>query len=201
MSELKQQFPDMPEAELFAMRQSQIQSTDEFMGNQRMAHEAAQARMLGRAYNETAAGPKDRVMFFTTSTGWPGVSVAANSLVGQYIIKKRKKMLVDNRMATRAQLKGEFPYAVRDQHIVELASGLSMGAQGRYGAFKQMGYRVGDKKSKGYGKMLPVGSQILRDSSGQPLYDRDGNLRYTEGYTRPFDIRSSNELGLHVYLG
>lgn len=199
--ELKDAYPDKSDREIFEMRQSAIQSVDELMKNQREAHETRHAEVLGRSASESGANNEDRVVFFTTSTGWPAVSVGANSLVGQYIIKKRKKMVYDNRQASRAQLKGEFPAAVRDQHIIEVATGLSVGAQGRYGAFKHTGYRVGSKKSKGYGKVLPVGSQILRDSSGQPLYDRNGSVRYTEGFTRPFDIRPSNEVGLRMYVG
>lgn len=200
-ADLKDQNPDASDRQIFEMHESEKQTVDELMDNQKLSHEQAQSEILGRTKSETAAGPADRVVFLTTSTGYPAISTGASSLLGQYIIKKRKRMLNDQKMASRAQLKGEFPYAVRDQHVIEVASGLSIGAQGRYGAFRQIGYRAGAKKSKGYGKMLPVGSQILRDSSGQALYDRNGNLRYTEGFTRPFDLRPSNEVGMRIYLG
>ena len=95
---------------------------------------------------------------------------------------------------------GEFPSAVRDQHLIEVSLGGLGGAQGRYGLYQNTGWKKGSKRSKGYGKQVPVGSQVLRDSNGAAVYDKDGNVRYTEGYSRPFTV-STNTLGLRIFVG
>lgn len=171
--------------------------------NEAWSHETRADRLYKNPQfkdHNTELGHK-RVVVFTTNLGGPNVSVPSESLAGQYVIKKRKKMLADNKDATRYELKGEFPNTVRDQHLVEAGTGLSLGFQGRYGVFHNTGWKNSKKSSKGYGKAMPVGAQVLRDHAGRPVYDSAGNLRYTEGYTRPVAVGTSKAAGFKVFLG
>lgn len=199
-SRLKSQNPNASNDDLVQMQSAQRGAQVDFASNTKMAHETRTKELLGKDASDTSASG-DRVVFFTTSVGSPAISVGANSLVGQYIIQKRKQMLVNTKSATRSQVKGAYPNAVRDQHVIEVATGVNLGLQGRYGVFQHTGYRVGSKSSKGFGKPTPVGQQVMTDSSGRAMYDSNGNIRYTNGYTKEVNISPSNEVGLRVYLG
>ena len=207
---LRKRFPDLPEMDLIKYQETQRQTVYQhsLAANERWTHELRAERLLGgkhalqnqgkdAQYDNGQAG---QVVVFTTNLGGPNLSVNSHSLLGQYVIKKRKKMVVDDKIASRGQVMGEFPSAVRDQHLIEVSLGGLGGAQGRYGLYQNTGWKKGSKRSKGYGKQVPVGSQVLRDSNGAAVYDKDGNVRYTEGYSRPFTV-STNTLGLRIFVG
>ena len=205
ISELSKRFPTMSESELIQYQEGQRQTVYEYSlsRNEKWSHELRADRALGGrdlTRSQQSEQGMDKVVVFTTNVGGPTVSVSSQGLLGQYVIKQRKKMVVDDRLASRSSVKGEFPRAVRDQHLIEVSAGGLLGAQGRYGVFQNTGWRKGTKKSKGFGKQTPVGSQVLRDTNGQPVYDNNGNLRYTEGYTAPFSV-STNTVGLRIFLG
>ena len=202
---LAKKFPDWSEKDLLTYQQSQRQTAYEhtLSKNERWAHETRADRFGGGkdALNQASAEDrKNRVVVFTTNMGGPTVSIDAKGAIGQYVIMKRKKMVLDDKRAPRNQLGGSFPQAVRDQHLAEASLGGSLGAVGRLGMFQNTGVRVGNKSTKGFGKQVPAGSQVLRDSYGSAVYDKDGNLRYTEGYTRPFSA-STNTVGLRIFVG
>lgn len=198
---LRKRFPEASQSDLVEYHEMLREKVDDHMleQNERWAHETRQARVSGKRGSNIEGD--DRVVVMTTNAGIPTVSVPANSTVGQYVIKKRKKMVVDDKLATRNQVKGEFPRAVRDQHIIEVSTGITMGLEGRMGVFHNTGWRKGSKRSKGFGKRAPVGAQVLRDAAGQPIYDKDGNVRYTEGYTRPFSLGTDRDVGLRLFIG
>lgn len=197
-SELEAAYPKATEKQLVEIRQGERETiANQFLQNQRFAHEQRRANFL---QSDSREGP-DRVVFFATNLGGFAPSVPTNSLIGQYIIRRRKKMLLQNKVATKKDLRGRFPYAVRDMHIMEASTGVAAGVEGRAGLFQKSGWRRGGKTSRGFGKPVPVGTSILRDSTGAPIYDAEGNIRYTEGYTRPFQIGTDKEIGLRVFLG
>lgn len=202
MENLRKRFPNASEYDLISYQEAQRTRAEDYMleANERWAHETRQARVAGKG-GKANIEQNDRVVVFTTNAGAPTVAVPANSLVGQYVIKKRKRMVVDDKLASRTQVKGEFPRAVRDQHLIEVSTGVSLGIQGRVGLFHNTGWKVKNKRSKGYGKKAPLGAQVLRDSTGQPIYDKDGNVRYTEGYTRPFAAGTDRDVGLRIFIG
>lgn len=199
---LRKRFPQMPEQELVKYAHAQRMAVNEYMleQNERWAHETRAARVKGVGKGDNNE-KNDRIVFFTTNLGGPNASVGSDSLVGQYIIRKRKAMVVNDRQASRKEVKGEFPRAVRDQHLIELSTGMSLGVRGQYGLFHNTGWKAGTKKSKGYGKHSAVGATALRDSTGQPIYDKEGNVRYTEGYTRMFDAGTNRDVGLRIFIG
>lgn len=203
ISTLKKRFEDegyqLTDNELVQIRQRQRESIyDDFQKNQQWAHETRQSNILGKRASHKE-GP-DEVTIFTTNLGHPNVTVPTDSLVGQYVIRKRKGIAA-RQGVQRSQLKGRFPEAVRDRHAVEALTGRSFGAEGRVGAFKRGGWRAGTKSSRGFGQFQPVGSQVVYDSAGRPMYDEQGNLRFTHGSTRPFHVGSRSEVGLGVYVG
>lgn len=199
ISDLKKKFPDASEREVFKIQQFQRQYlADELMKNQKWTHETRQANISGM---DTEKKKDDRVVFFTTNFGSPAPSVPADSLVGQYIIRKRKKFLQKEGLYNAKQLQGKFPDAVRDQHIIEMSTGISFGAEGRWGAFSKTGWRRGSKKSPNYGKPVPLGQQVLYDSQGRPMYDKEGNIRFSEGATRPFRFETMRDAGLRIFIG
>lgn len=199
MADLKRRKPDASEDELLRVQQWQREDIfKELQKNQKWAHETQRANVL----NEQGGKGKeddDRVVFFTTNLGSPAPSVPADSLVGQYIIRKRKKMMAEAGVP-KSQLRGAFPQAVRDMHLFERSFGVQYAVEGRHGAYKQTGWRYKNKTSRGYGKPTPIGSQIMYDSAGRPTYDAQGNIRFTEGATRPF--RGETPLaGLRLFIG
>lgn len=199
VAELANKFPGKSERELVEVQQNQRQYlAQEFAKNQRWAHETRAANMLGK--NAMPSEGPDNVTIFTSSLGHPNVTVPTDSLVGQYIIRRRKTAL-SNMGYPRSQLRGRFPEAVRDKHVAEMLTGRYFGAEGRAGVFKRSGWRAGSKTSKGFGHPVPVGSQIIYDSAGRPMYDSQGNIRFSEGFTRPFSVGSERELGLGIYIG
>lgn len=200
--DLKKRFGDeKSDADLVKYRHMQREAifNDVLERNQRWAHEERSARMRGKTGSE--AGQEDRVVFFTTNLGAPAPSVPAGSAIGQYIIKKRKRAVVDDKLAPRSAVTGKFPEAVRDQHLMEVSTGIGVGVEGRAGVFHRTGWRKGSKRSPGYKKSIPVGTEILRDSLGRPVFDKDGNIKYTEGYTRPFSLGTTRDVGLKIFLG
>lgn len=200
LSDIEKRWPGLSEADYVKLQQAERENIfDEIQKNQAWAHETRLAN-LQKGMVTRAQGP-DRVTFFTTSLGQPNVSVPSDSLIGQYIIKRRKRMLQDEKLATGAQLRGGFPEAVRDMHVIEVGTGAKLGAEGQYGLYHQTGWRAGRSRSANYGKPVPVGSTILRDSSGQPIYDQSGNIVYTEGFTRPFKAGTPKEVGLRIFIG
>lgn len=200
ISDLEKKFPGLSEADYVRLQESQRENIfDEFAKNQAWAHETRLAKMQGQI-GRRSEGP-NRLTIFTTSLGHPNVSVPSDSLIGQYVIRRRKNTLSKEKIASGAQLRGKFPEAVRDMHVVEASTGLSLGAEGNWGIFHKTGWRAGPKRSTGYGKPMPFGSNILRDSTGQPIYDNNGNVVYTEGATRRFRIGTPKEAGLGIYIG
>lgn len=199
LDKLRKKFPDRPDRDLIQMQQYQrMNIADEILKNQRWTHETQRASILGQAGKEK--GP-DRVVVFTTSLGHPAVSIPSDSLIGQYVIRRRKKIAQKEGLATPKMLKGQFPEAVRDLHVMELGTGISMGVEGSWGAFNRTGWRVNNKKSTGYGKSIPVGSQILYDRSGRAIYDTEGNVRFSDGATRRFKVGTDKDLGLRIFVG
>lgn len=197
---IRRRFPGLTEKEYIKIQQAQRETIfDTVDKNQRWTHERARAMYQGNRVLESH-GP-DRVTFFTTNVGGPAPSVPSDSLVGQYIVKRRKKVLRDAKIATPRELQGRFPEAVRDMHVIEAATGVSGGIQGRYGVFSKAGWRAGAKKSKNFGKPKPIGASVLYDNQGRPMYDTEGNIRYTEGITRPFDYGTNKDLGLRIFIG
>lgn len=183
---------------LVQAQQGQRQASyDDFLKNNKWAHETKRSNITGGKGDVSA---KNKVTFFTTSLGSPNATVPADSLVGQYIIRKRKNFLKNEGFNDR-DLAGAYPNAVRDMHIVEAGAGRSLGVEGRAGVYKQGGWRAGSKRSKGFGKAAPVGAQVLTDSTGRPIYDEAGNVVYSEGATRPFSVGTKRQLGLRVFLG
>lgn len=182
---------------LQVQHEQRISYWDDFLKNNKWAHETRRANITG-GKGDVSAG--NRVTFFTTSLGAPNASVPADSLVGQYIVKKRKKFLEKEGWSSR-DLAGSFPNAVRDMHIIEASTGRSLGAEGRFGVYKQGGWRAGSKRSRGFGKTAPVGAQVLTDSQGRPIYDEGGNVVYSEGATRPFSLGTRRMLGARVFIG
>lgn len=198
ISEIEDRFPGLTEREYIRLQQAERETIfDEFAKNQAWAHETRQSNMQGASRLE---GP-DRVTFFTTSLGYPNASVPSDSLIGQYVIKRRSRMMRDEGLARGSQLRGRFPEAVRDMHVVEFTTGTSLGTRGTAGLWHKTGWRAGGRKSKGYGKAVPVGSTVLRDSTGAPIYDAEGNIRYTEGITRGYSVGTERELGFGIYIG
>lgn len=195
---LSQHFPDLSQQELIRLQQTQREGYyDQFLKNNKWAHETKRANITGERGDVSAS---NRVTFFTTSLGAPNASVPADSLVGQYIIRKRKNFLKKEGWNSR-DLAGTFPNAVRDMHIIEAGTGRSLGAEGRVGVYKQGGWRAGSRKSKGFGKAIPSGTQVLTDSQGRPVYDEAGNVIFSEGATRPFKVGTRRQLGARVFLG
>lgn len=200
LEELKKAFPNLSEGhlmQLYLEGKEQV-SQQNFKQNYRFSHEQRDARLSGNRSNH--AEPGDRVTLFTTNLGAPTVSAPSNSLLGQYVVKKRKAMVLKDKTATRQELKGEFPQAVRDRHLFEVSTGLGVGIQGRYGVFQQFGYKTPKKSSKGYNRSVPLGATVMRDNAGNPVYDAQGNVRFTEGYTSRFSS-GTNQLGLKVFIG
>lgn len=197
-NELEKRFPGLTEQDYVKLQQEERETIfDQFAQNQAWAHETREARMKGSSRVE---GP-DRVSFFTTSFGYPNMSVPSDSLVGQYVIRRRKRMVQEAGIASGARLRGRFPEAVRDMHVVEFTTGTSVGTKGTAGLWHKTGWRAGSRKSKGYGKPIPVGSTVLRDATGAPIYDSEGNIRYTEGLTRGYNVGTEKQLGLGIYIG
>lgn len=199
IEQLRRDNPLATEAELVRMRQTQREDHfAELLKNQKWAHETERANVLSEKGGKLKED-SDRVVFFTTNVGSPAPSVPADSLVGQYIIRKRKKMLKEAGVP-KTQLRGAFPAAVRDMHLFERSFGVQYAIEGRHGTYKQSGWRYRNKTSRGYGKPTPVGSQIMYDSQGVPMYDEQGNIRFTEGATRGF--RAETPLtGLRIFIG
>lgn len=198
MGQIKRRFPTATERDMIRIQQYQRMNVqDEIQKNQKWTHETKRASLLGDASREK--GP-ERVVFLTTNIGYPAPSVPSDSLIGQYVIKRRKNFMRELGTPDR-DLKGKFPEAVRDQHVLEMATGLSFGAEGRWGAFQKSGWRRGAKRSPNYGKPTPIGSQVLYDSQGRPMYDSEGNIRFTEGSTRPFKFESMKDAGVRVFIG
>lgn len=196
---LKRRFPNASERDLIRTQQFQRQYlADELAKNQKWAHETRQANITGGPKREASG---NNVVFFTTNFGSPAPSVPADSLVGQYIIRRRKAMMKGNNLANDKELKGMFPDAVRDMHIMEASTGLSFGAEGRWGAFQKSGWRNQNKTSKNFGKPTPVGQTVLYDAQGRPMYDDNGNIRHTEGATRPFRFETMKDAGFRVFIG
>lgn len=197
-AELRAANPDASDAEIARMRdyEREYLTEDVLEANSAWQHEEK-----ARKYNSSPKGEGDKVTVFTTSLGAPSVSVPAESFLGQYVIKKRKKMVVDDKQHARYEVKGSFPNAVRDKHIIEAGTGVSLGAQGQYGLYKNTGVRRGTKRTKGYGMEVPVGATLVRDAWGRPVYDKDGNPRYSEGYTRPFAAGTKKSVGFRVFVG
>ena len=205
LDKLAKRFPSMSDGDLIKYQESQRQTIYEnaLEKNEKWAHELRAERFLGgkdAIKGQPSEQGLNQVVVFTTNVGGPTLSVNSDSLLGQYVIKKRKEMVVRDRLATRSDVKGEFPRAVRDQHLIELSAGGLLGAQGRYGAYQNTGWRKGTKRSKGFGKQVPLGAQVLRDTNGSPVYDQNGNMRYDEGYTAPFTV-STNTVGLRIFMG
>jgi hypothetical protein len=174
------------------------------MADQKAAYETRQARIKGLgAGQNTEHGRQDRLVVFTTNLGYPTASVASESYVGQYIIQQRKKMVVKDKYTTpgRKDVRGRFPAAVQDQHLLEAGLGVSAGIEGRGGLFQETGWKVGSRRSKGYANKVPLGSQVLRDKSGLPIYDKQGNVRYTEGYTKRLSAGTDNQVGVRFFVG
>ena len=201
MEELRKRFPNATDREIIAFREATKTSIKQQMidDNAREAYETRMARIKGKGSNANVEDD-DKVMFFTTNLGG-GLSVGANTFVGQYIIQKRKQMMLDDNAATRRELKGRFPAAVRDQHIFEASLGATGGIEGRAGLFQETGFKVGSKRSKGYEKAAPLGASVVRDKSGLPIYDEKGNVVYTEGYSRKYKAGMDRLLGLRIYAG
>lgn len=190
-------FPAATDKELIQIQEAQKQYLlEEYQKNQRWAQETRRANILGREGKDSVP---DRVVFFTTSLGEPSASVPTDSLVGQYIIRKRRKA-AESMGFTATDLRGKFPEALRDMHVFQASTGMEYGVSGEHGVYHRTGFRVGSKTSRGYGRPVPVGSQIMYDSQGRPVYDDAGNVRFTEGATRKFSQRS-RPLGLGVFIG
>lgn len=200
ISDLARMMPNLTDRDLVKLQQGQREQiwSQQIERNARWAQETRAANMRDAKPGERR--DSNRVVFFTTSLGAPAPSVPSNSLIGQYIIRRRKKMLLNEGVVNERDVKGNFPDAVRDMHIVEASTGVSLGAQGDVGAFRRVGFRVGSHKSPGYGKPVPVGSQILYDRQGRPMYDANGNIRYSEGATRRFNV-TTPDLGFRVFIG
>lgn len=201
LEKLRKRLPNVSEQELVSIHAQEQTAVSDYIleRNERWAHEGRSARLRGKSGKNIEKD--DRVVFFTTNLGNPTASVPANSTLGQYVIKKRKKMLYDNKSNSKPELRGEYPDAVRDRHLIEVSTGLTLGVQGRYGVFKNVGWRRGNKASKGFGKQAPLGSQVLRDSTGAAIYDKEGNVRYTDGYSRQFSAGTDRDVGLRIFLG
>lgn len=199
VSQIERRHPDLNKQDVVKVQQAERELIyHQFLANQKWAHETRSAKLKG---GQAARENPDRVTFFTTSIGAPSVSVPSDSLVGQYVIGKRRKMAKREHLATKPQLRGQFPEAVRDLHLFEASTGISVGTEGRAGVYKKSGWRTPKAKSPGYGKPVPVGSTIIRDSSGAPIYDTQGNIRFTEGATRPYEIGTKRDVGFRVFLG
>lgn len=198
LTDLEKRWPGLSERDYVKLQQAERETIfDQFMKNRAWAHETRLAKMQGVGRME---GP-DRVSVFTTSLGAPNVSVPSDSLVGQYVIKRRRRVAIESGLARASQMRGPFPEAVRDLHMIEVGTGTKLGAEGTAGLFHTTGWRVKSRKSKNYGKPVPVGASILRDNTGQPIYDAEGNIRYTEGATRPFSLGTNKDIGLRVFIG
>lgn len=204
LQELRKLNPNATEKELLSFREASRESIQQYMleANERAAYESRQARVKGKGKGANIE-EGDRVVIFTTNLGAPAVNVPADSLVGQYIIQKRKKMVVDDgyTKANRSDVKGQFPAAVRDQHLLEVGTGISLGIEGRGGLFQETGWKYKNKRSKGYANRVPLGAQVLRDKSGLPIYDEKGNVVYTEGYTKKFQAGTDRAVGLRIFIG
>jgi len=199
LQDVKQRFPDLSEQEAIRVQQAGTELiSQDMLANLKWAHETRRANLLGQKSGKVKEDP-DKVTIFTTNLGHPTVSLPADSLVGQYIIRKRKSILGGAGVPS-SQLKGKFPDAVRDAHIVDVATGASVGIKGSQGVFNSTGYRFGKRSSAGYGRPRPLGAHILYDSAGRPLYDAQGNIRYSEGATRPIDWTTPN-VGFRVLIG
>lgn len=199
LEDIKNNYPDATDREVVRIQQSQRESLyEEFQKNLTWAHETRRANILGQQGEERT--DPERVVFFTTNLGGPSPSVPSDSLIGQYIIRRRKSMLRQEGIASGNQLKGKFPEAVRDMHVMEFSTGGSFQVHGNSGFYQRSGWRRGAKKSRNYGKPTPIGSQIMYDSQGRPMYDDQGNVVFTEGATRPFRV-STRDVGLRVFIG
>lgn len=200
LDRIKKQFPDASEQEWLQIQQAGTElMAEELLLNQRWGHETRRAKLLGQQSGKVK-DTSDKVTIFTTNVGHPAVSVPADSLVGQYIIRKRKSVLGSFGVPSR-DLRGKYPDAVRDQHIIDVATGVSLGLQGRAGVVNSTGYRFNKRASSGYGRPRPLGASVLYDSStGRPLYDSQGNIRYSEGATRPVDWSTPN-IGARILIG
>lgn len=202
LDELRKEYPNATVRELLAFQDASRQTIQQYAleANERAAYESRMARVKGKG-SGTNIEQGDRVVIFTTNLGAPAVNVPADSFVGQYIIQKRKRMVVEDKQATRREVKGQFPAAVRDQHLLEVGTGLSLGIQGRAGVYQETGWKYKNKRSKGYKNRVPLGAQVLRDRSGLPIYDEKGNVVYTEGYTKPFQAGTDKAVGLRIFVG
>lgn len=198
---LADRFPDRSGKDLVRMQQAQKETYyDQFTKNNRWAHETKRANIISGSDKGGQVSQSNKVTFFTTSLGSPTASVPADSLVGQYIIRKRKKVLKQEGWDSRS-LQGSFPNAVRDMHIAEASAGRSLGVEGDVGVYKQGGWRAGNKRSQGFGKRAPVGASVMTDSQGRAMYDRQGNVVYSPGAERKFRFGTDRQLGFRVFLG
>lgn len=199
---LREKMPDSGDLDLVRTQQLQRQYLgDEMLKNQTWAHETRKGNMIGETQGAEAKikGP-DRVVFFTTNLGGPAPSVPTDSLIGQYIIKRRVNMLKSSGINPKA-LKGRFPEAARDMHIFEASTGLSLGAVGTYGVYQKSGWRRGSQTSKNFGKPVALGSHVQYGSDGRAIYDKAGNHLYTNGATRDFKLEQTKDVGFRIFLG
>jgi hypothetical protein len=203
LEELRKKHSNATDSELIAFRQEARETIQNHMTDQRAAYETRQARVKGLGTGQNNEQSDERVVVFTTNLGYPTASIAADSLVGQYVIHKRKQMVVKDKYTTpgRKDVKGKFPMAVRDQHLIEGGIGVSAGVEGRGGLFQETGWKFMSHRSKGYANKVPLGAQVLRDKTGLPIYDKHGNVRYTEGYTKRFSAGTDNQVGVRFFVG
>lgn len=200
--EIRQRKPNATPTQIVDIQNKQREDIgDQILRNQRWAHENKRAKFMEERQPGSSSQGPDRVTVFTTTFGKPEVSVPTDSLVGQYVINRRKAVARANNLAPKSQLRGRFPQAVRDLHVIEAATNRTVGAEGAYGLYKRTGWRVGQKASKYYAQPLPVGAQVMYNSSGTPMYDSQGRVRFTEGATRNFRWIPSKGVGYGVYVG
>lgn len=211
LDELRGKMPNASDRDIVQVQQTQRQDIfSDMQTNVKWAHETRQANIedgqvdrkggMGKVAGEKSKeGDGSKVTFFTTSLGSPAPSVPADSLIGQYIVRRRVNMMKQAGVPA-SQLKGEFPRAVRDMHLLEWSTGVSLGAEGRAGVYKETGWRKNTKTSKGFNKPVPLGSHVLYDSQGTPLYDAQGNVMYSEGATRGARW-DTPRVGLKIFIG
>lgn len=196
---LAQKFPNASEGKLVEIQQNQAEYiASEVAKNQRWSHERKRAQAMG---SMTGNNEPDRITVFTTTLGKPDVSVPTDSIVGQYIIGKRRKVAAAKGLAPQSFLKGRFPEALRDLHIIDASTNTTVGAQGAVGLFRRSGWRAGTKASKNYGRPIPFGSQVLYNEQGQPMYDKQGNVVFSDGATRKYRLDPTRGLGFGVFIG
>lgn len=201
IEKLKETFPGLTDQEYVRIRETdRISMGEEILKNAKWAHETQRAQIQTGKTGKADAAP-DRVTFFTTNLGGPELSIPTDSLVGQYIIQRRKTMMVKEGSATKGGVKGEFPRAIRDQHLIEIKAMGGASVQGRFGIVQESGVRAGGWQTRGFGKRAPVGAAVLTDSSGRPIYDSSGNIRYSSGTSRGYDIGTDKVTGLRIFVG